>query len=174
MDDAITFFSQPMVSAVLTFLGTVLGAWIKREVDLRQKRLELEALKVTTQIEQLSEQRKRIGQRPTPTSVKLENAKSQLSKSMVGAKPSEIARAIETAVPHAREIVKQVASRSSAPPASELVPLIAVPKRSSASTDGFHAVLADTVPDLKRPSGEIESIGEFGLPKDAATLEDET
>ena len=115
--------ANPMIS---TLLGAgVIGAvaWLKRWFDLRQKMIELEALKVTIQIEMLSERRRNAGSDPMTSVEKREAAKAALGRSQVGASrtlfpmntDAVLTRAVETALPHVREIRERV-ERDSTPP----------------------------------------------------------
>ena len=126
MDTLTELLNNPIVSAALTFVGTLLGSYLKRRVDLRALRLEeeeqlaraelrLKALEVTGRIELLSEQRKQLGYAPTPTETKLSTAKTELAAT--GAAESVIAQAIEEVLPYAREQAKQVRAHSILPPA---------------------------------------------------------
>lgn len=123
-DDVTTFLNNPLISSGLTFIGTLLGSYLKREWDLRALRredeeklaraqLQLKAMEVVGRIEMLSEQRKQLGYAPTPTATKLSTAKTELAAT--GAHAAVVAQVIEEVLPYAREQAKQVQARSVLP-----------------------------------------------------------
>jgi len=160
MEDVLTFLGNPLVSSALTFLGTVLGAWLKRAVDLRQKQLELEALKITTQIEIVSQQRKRMTGTATPTSTKLAIARDHLGKTLPSLRAADAEKIVESVLPHTREIVRDVNSKVSQIPTTH-------------GSSGEHVIVIprNDPPDLPRPSGEHSAFGEIELPKQSPTLD---
>ena len=157
MEDVIAFLGNPLVSSALTFLGTLLGAYLKRVVDLRQKQLELEALKITTQIEIVSEQRKRMTGTATPTSTKLAIAKDHLAKTHPTLRAIDAAHIVETMLPHTREVVREVKAKVSQ-----------IPTGPGASGEHVILIPPHDPPPLQRPSGQHPTFGQ--LPKEPATL----
>jgi len=167
MEDVVTFLGNPLVSSALTFLGTLLGAWLKRAVDLRQKQLELEALKITTQIEIVSQQRKRMTGNATPTSTKLAIAKDHLAKTHPTLRAIDAAKVVETVLPHTREVVREVNAKVSQ-----------IPHGPGSSGEHVIIIPPHDPPPLQRPSGEHPTFGRVGIaepkpfdvPKQPATL----
>jgi len=175
LDDVTTFLNQPLVSSGLTFVGTMLGSYLKREWDLRAMRreeeeklaraqLRLKTMQVVAGIELVSEQRKQMGFAATPSEVKLANAKTELADS--GHTEAEIVKAIHDVLPLAREQAKQVIARS-------VLPL-------GPGASGEHVIIIPPhdPPPLQRPSGDHPTFGRVGItepkpfdmPKQSATL----
>lgn len=139
------FLSDPYVTAVLGAVVAGVLALIKRAFDLAHKRLELEALKISTQIEIVSEQRKRATGTATPTSTKLAIAKDHLARTSPHLRASDAAKLVEAMLPHTREIVREVIAKVSQ-----------IPTGPGAS--GEHVILIPEMPPIPRPSGEFHGL----------------
>lgn len=141
------FLSNPYVTAVLGAVVAGLVALIKRGVDLAHKRLELEALKVTTQIELVSQQRKLATGTATPTSTKLAIAKDHLARTSPNLRAVDAAKLVESVLPHTREIVREVIAKVSQ-----------IPTGPGASGEHVVVIPRDEPPAIPRPSGEFRGI----------------
>lgn len=160
--DVAALLRDPAITALLGAVAAGAIAYIKRWFDLAHKRLELEALKVTTQIEIVSEQRKRLTGTATPTSTKLAIAKDHLARTSPTLRAIDAARIVEAVLPHTREIVREVAAKVSQMPTGP-------------GSSGEHVILIpdNPPPNLQRPSGEHETWGQIDLPRTDAALDDE-
>lgn len=154
-------FENPIFTGLAGVVLTGLAALIKRAFDIAHKHLELEALKVTTQIEIVSQQRKRLTGTATPTSTKLIHAVEGLQRTRPTLSTQAARQLVEGVLPHTREVVKAVDAKVSQ-----------IPRRPGSSGEHVILIPENPMPDLPRPSGEHDVEIEFDLPRDPATIDD--
>ncbi len=145
--DVVKLIEHPLVAGVVGAVVAGVIALIKRTFDLAHKRLELEALKVTTQIEIVSEQRKRMTGTATPTSTKLAIAKDHLARTSPSLRAIDAAKIVEAMLPHTREIVREVSAKVSQ-----------IPTGPGASGEHVVVIPRDEPPAIPRPSGDFQGI----------------
>jgi hypothetical protein len=184
MENLIKFLSEPLVSSLLTFVGTLLAAWIKREIDLRTarrekeeavklQRLELERLTLEAKVKAASTEAVAVteikaqklrsrGYLVTPVAKQAMARELQQAKLAADPTVDETRLGDDTltfAIEESHAALKEAVRKSETPAAAPDAPMFTAPARSATGFSGdkfqaVHVAAAANPPPIPRPSGE--------------------